>query len=271
MKKIGMLLFAGLLVACNSKSKVSDQETVADNEGEVTEEVVEPGISDEVKNFTSPDLAFNMLHSKVDYVVTTTYSAEKKGEVFKRVNVISKDTVQFDSQERMILRTTSEYGKERYVYDQYGKLIKSTIGDTNDMRVKRDANNYITSLDYIFVSDNSEYDDYEAGHEYKWENGLIKTYTFSGWEWTDVFTYEYDANGFVSVERFEDIADGQRTFSTIKYKYTAIDERNNWIERIGSQKIVPAHYEFKDDKEVLVYETTTYNYYIDVRQIVYQK
>jgi hypothetical protein len=279
MKKIGMLLFAGLLVACNSKSKVSDQETVADNEGEVTEEVVEPGISDEVKNFTSPDLALNMLHSKVDYVVTTTYSAEKKGEEIVQGAVLSVDSIQFDSEGRMVYksntnkdeRTWYDSAVEKYNYTANGELKSATVVRSSNMKynlkVKRNAAGYITLISYR-NNDESSFD-----VRYKWENGVLKSYDTSYWESSDGSVYKYNDKGFVSEERFSyEYTDGGST-TIYKYNYTAQDECDNWTKCSVNEERVNYHKEFNIDD---LTTTTTkdapiFRYYIEERQIVYQK
>jgi hypothetical protein len=276
MKKIGMLLFAGLLVACNSKSKVSDQETVADNEGEVAEEVVEPGISDEVKNFTSPDLAFHMLHSKVDYVVTTTYSAEKKGEEIVQGAVLSVDSIQFDTEGRMVYKSNTNKDKrtwydsavEKYNYTANGELKSATVVRSSDMKynlkVKRNAAGYITLISYRSSSDESSFD-----IKYKWENGVLKSYDTSYWESSDGSVYKYNDKGFVSEERFSygDTDGGSTTI--YKYNYTAQDECDNWTRRTDSAETTYESYEGPDGTPVK--DAPIYNYYIEVRQIVYQK
>jgi hypothetical protein len=287
MKKIGMLLFAGLLVACNSKSKVSDQETVADNEGEVTEEVVEPGISDEVKNFTSPDLAFHMLHSKVDYVVTTTYSAEKKGEEIVQGDVTSIDTLFFDSEGRVIRfysinKQKTDYGsttETKFNYTPDGKFKDANSVSVNNghkskgkLKQKYNSKGYITETAYTEIPSNGESDYRE---EYTWENGLMKTSTYYGWEWVYNSTYEYDDNRLLSKKHCEFADQGEVSITDTKYSYSELDECGNWTKCTKTNEYTYAHEEFispDDGRTKLVYdEGSTYDYSIEERQIVYQK
>lgn len=279
MKRISMLLIAGLLVACNSKSKVSDQETVADNEEQAVEEVVEAGISDEVKNFTSPDLALNMLHSKIDYVLTTTYSAEKTGDEWTQGAVISIDSLKFDSEGRMIYKSiTNEdpntwYKSEvgTYTYTADGVLKSATVVCPQNMKynlkVKRNAAGYITQISYNCGSDESNFQ-----VKYKWENGLLKSYDTTYWESSEGSCYTYDENGFVSEEHFAYGDSDGGTTSTYKYNYTAQDECGNWTKCFVSEECVNSHDEFNIDD---LTTTTTkdapiFRYYIKERQIVYQ-
>jgi hypothetical protein len=279
MKRISMLLIAGLLVACNSKSKVSDQETVADNEEQAAEEVVEAGISDEVKNFTSPDLALNMLHSKIDYVLTTTYSAEKTGDEWTQGAVISIDSLKFDSEGRMIYKSNTNkdertwYESEvgTYTYTADGVLKSATVVRSRDMKynlkVKRNADGYITMISYNRGSDESNFQ-----VKYKWENGVLKSYDTTYSESSDGSSYKYDENGFVSEEQFVYGYSEGGTTCNYKYIYTAQDECGNWTKCSVSEECVDSHVEFNIDD---LTETTTkdapiFRYYIKERQIVYQ-
>jgi hypothetical protein len=267
-------------VACNSKSKVSDQETVADNEEQVAEEVVEPGISDEVKNFTSPDLAFNMLHSKVDYVVTTTYSAEKKGEEIVQGAVLSVDSIQFDTEGRMVYKSNTNKDKrtwydsavEKYNYTANGELKSATVVRScsydmkYNLKVKRNAAGYITLISYR-NDDESSFD-----VKYKWKNGVLESYDTTYWESSDGSSYKYNDNGFVSEERFVYGDDDGGSDTTYKYDYTSQDECGNWTKRSVAGKCVYEHYNNEDGLEsTSTFDAPIYNYYIEERQIVYQK
>jgi hypothetical protein len=281
MKKIGMWLFASLLVACNSKSKVSDQGTVADNEEQITEVAVKPAVSDEVKHFTSPDLAFNMLHSKVDYVVTTTYAAEKKGEEIAQGAILSVDTLQFDSEGRMVYksninndeRTWYTSAVEKYTYTANGELKGATLvrSINNDklkynMKVKRNAKGYITLITYTYTPMGGEND---FSVEYEWKDGVLKSYNTGYWESNDGSNYTYDDKGFVSEERFTyGDTDGGST-RIYKYEYTAQDECDNWTKCSVQEETTYESYEGPDGTSVK--DKPIYKNYIKERQIVYQK
>ncbi len=278
MKKIFILAVTATLVACSSKTKGSD--SVSDSDADDQELVVEESdISPEVKNFKSPDLALNMLHSKVEYAVTETYSAkEKKHDEFEKGKLQYVDSIFFDESGRMTRKSTtykdSDYWVhsvvEVYNYDSNGKLKKaSMVQDTKQGKIKfnvkvtRDANGYISEIGY----QHSSGDDVEnfADH-YKWKDGQLKSLMNVGWEWTTETKYKYDENGFLHKASSESGEEGMVSTSSEKYDYISFDECNNWTIRTVKSESTGETWE-----EAPTPAKTTVSYTFQQRTLVYRK
>jgi hypothetical protein len=207
--------------------------------------VTDVGVSDEVKNFTSPDLALNDLHSKVAYVVIKSYNVKDSDSTAQEnaspeIVVYSTDTIQFDPSGRMIRRVSS-YGDsdkdmvEMYIYSPEGELTKAYAVrrdrvDEYKLRVTRDANNYIIKINHIYVHDGPLDDSKDYEEVYNWENGLLKSIGSSHQISNEYKRYEHDERGLVSecIQAYRNDYDTFTKFSDT-YEYIEFDKCNNWV------------------------------------------
>lgn len=270
MKKIGFLLLAGLLTtACGNQQK----ETVATVDDE---EVEDSGINEEVKNFKSPDLALNALHSKVDYAVTVTYGAEMKNGELQKGTIEQVDSLYFDECGRMIRKVVNisegwnSTTIETFEYDADGQLKSAKSAskygtDTYKYKLKmsRNADGYIASIQYL--SDIKD-ETMDSTDKYVWDNGLLKSFTNIGFEWGTTTEYEYDDNDLLLKEHCETDDEGMINITTVKYDYKDFDEYDNWTN--CSTKVISDAYE---DAEVRSKTSSEISYKIKERQITYRK
>jgi hypothetical protein len=257
------LLLAGLLVACTSKPKNGEAN---DNEKQ------QSAISDEVKTFTSPDLALNQIHSKIDHIVTTTYTAKKEGDQYTQGKLEKVDTIYFDNDGKMI-RKSSPNEEELYNYNLDGTLNNAFLlvhHDDSDskyvIKVKRDVQKYITDISYYYAGTDESFN---FKMYYTWQNGALATSRTLGWEWEEQTTYEYDADKLCLRDITNNYDQGTTTTITATYQYTAFDGCNNWTRRISTN-------EWKEEEWIPGTDETIksepqYFCKIQERQIVYQK
>lgn len=283
-QKIGVLLLAGLLVACNSKPKTNDVENDTDHgEPEPKEvSVKKPAISDEVKNFTSPDLSLYDLHAKVDYAVITTYVATKEGNDFKQGVVETIDSIYFNADGRLIREVKQNCNEEswdkfntkNFMYTPEGKLKKATlvVDTSNDkinykLKVSRNSNDYIKSIVYL-TTNLSEEANYEE--RYVWKDGRLDSCVASYWEALTIDSYEYDADKcpFKHSYVYEDY-DGCFTVKSTS-RFTAFDECHNWTRCNITRGETYQEWEKGDGESPKLSDSKT-TYAIKERQIVYQE
>jgi hypothetical protein len=270
MKKISFVLLAGLLSACSAHSSVGETDTEE-------EEVVDTDINDEERNFNSPDLTLNALHSKVDCAVTLTYAASMKNGELNKGKLVQVDSLYFDEAGRMIRKVVNiseawtSSSVETFEYDTDGKLksgkaVQKYGNESYKYKVKmnRNQDDYIVGIKYISDIKDVTMD---STDEYVWDNGLLTSFTNTGYEWTTTSEYKYDDDGLLHQERVESGEEGMVSITTIKYDYKDFDEFNNWTN--CSVKEVTDSYE---DYEVLTkVGESEVAYKIKERQIIYRK
>jgi hypothetical protein len=275
MKTFSMLLVVCILAACNRKQ--------VDTSNRI-QVVTDAEASEEVKNFTSPDLALNDLHSKVAFVVIKSYSignskySTAQENVSPKIDVQSIDTVQFDPSGRMIRRVRSEGNHDRdmvetFIYSSEGELkgayaVQRNRIDEYKLRITRDANNFIRRVEHIYVHDGAFDDSKDFVEEYDWENGLLKSIGSSYQGSNEFLSYEHDERGLVSESHYVHRNDPEIfiksfTKSTKTYDYIEFDKCNNWV----SCEVCEDYFNlFYDDEE----HSSKCRYFI-VREIMYIK
>ncbi len=234
MKKLTMIMAVALLTACGG-NKNADENT----ESTITVPLSESdSISDEVRNFTSPDLTLYDLHSKVRKMVTDTYNASfSKGE-YTTHELLSTDTIFFDAKGRMTRHVSGDKNginvTIKFEYNPDGSLLSAA--QTNSyldgiyhlaLSVKRDNDGYITSIESVCRRDESQ----GSTDTYTWKDGVLTAFHNTGWEWNTDRKYAYNEEGYrdTITEEFQDDGGSEKTVT--RYTYGSYDVLKNWTER----------------------------------------
>lgn len=128
--------------------------------------------------------------------------------------------------------TEDDYGN-RFEYDDQGNVISEFKELTRDEkgRIVKVVNNILDDEGEFLDEDLDVFDYCEIEYTYD-EKGRVVTEDYSGWEWGNVYTYEYEGDAFYPCKAtFKGYNEGFNEEGTVTFKYLSFDDQGNWTSR----------------------------------------
>lgn len=156
--------------------------------------------------------------------------------------------------------TEDDYGSQ-FEYDDQGNVVTKYLEVTRDAkgRIVKVAKDYLDDEGALLDEDLDVLECLEVEYTYD-EKGRVVTEDYDGWEWSNVYNYEYESDAiYPSKATCKGSGEGYIDEITITYEYLSFDDKGNWTSR-KVNKVVKSYeepWEENPEPEVEITESTT--------------